>query len=615
MLHLLFLTLLILQSFQIEIYSSTVHKNIVLEFGAFDNSSLSLYTRTRSRYGYHALAITKSKDNFKDSLVFVVYLTSTSQMIGRVIGHNSSFPITNTPFSPNGETYNVTYSVRDINDYPFGFFVDETILRVNFNRTEFTSVFGNNFTIWVGANNKDYPNSVEDFKVRFDQNFLVSVNLSNVISYSFISLNSPYQRLEILHPSIYAISLFYYLVTFILLIVFSRRQPLLSRSSTPFIGCIAQFLHLLADIPFYFLTFEENTYYCVVQYLFQYSFLLIIILTSLLHFFRYVILINFAQKKKLFVIKEGEEYGTVNIFFLILKKFEKWYVNVILVVASWVLVSIIFLAIFIITNFQCNVTIIQYVYVALVALITVLFILVILYDLFLNFNKIRKCKLLSFWKDDVFYFRFEVYFLGILLTAIPFFIFYVVIYQLLTPILVSFIANSYLLLSLFFYQCLFPLIMTIIFTLIDLCKKKTHYDEIQYFISHPERYKLFMKFSKKEFSFENLQCWKHVELYKKETDPEKRGKIARDIYKLHLSGGDSPLELNLPKNLCAKINDLIQSKNYPPDLFNIIERELMANISDTWSRFILSRDYREAVIQQKIIAEYGKMKMKDLKVI
>lgn len=79
-----------------------------------------------------------------------------------------------------------------------------------------------------------------------------------------------------------------------------------------------------------------------------------------------------------------------------------------------------------------------------------------------------------------------------------------------------------------------------------------------------------------------------------------------------MNGSDSPLELNIQRSITLTIREKIEGKYFEIDLFSGLEKELMHNIADTWSRFILTNEYRVAVAQQQLIQEFGKAKRKTI---
>jgi hypothetical protein len=106
---------------------------------------------------------------------------------------------------------------------------------------------------------------------------------------------------------------------------------------------------------------------------------------------------------------------------------------------------------------------------------------------------------------------------------------------------------------------------------------------------------LFTRFCVKEFSPENLFCGLASGQYQAEPTLGR----AEAIWKVFLNGQESVLEVNVPRNLGVKVYERINAtmlanmsrtsiKAYvksPDDLFTEVERNMVTNLSDTYSRY------------------------------
>eukprot|EP01080_Neovahlkampfia_damariscottae_P008338 gene8338-162_t len=149
-----------------------------------------------------------------------------------------------------------------------------------------------------------------------------------------------------------------------------------------------------------------------------------------------------------------------------------------------------------------------------------------------------------------------------------------------------------------FYQVLLPLIVAIFLISIKLIKGwfvtkiETDADELDYFLSKPEFFDLFLVFAQSEWSQENVLAFRDVKKYR-QLKNEKRLNHAFDIYYMYLNGENAPLQINIDSKSC---NDLMKIINDPKSklsdtLFNGIEKGIKINLSDTWSRFILTNEF------------------------
>lgn len=78
------------------------------------------------------------------------------------------------------------------------------------------------------------------------------------------------------------------------------------------------------------MSLEQFKYLCLTGELIQRPLIVCICYLSLLHLFRYVVLINLGQRKNLITI--NEEKGNIKIGFRILKFIGRWYFNILLII-------------------------------------------------------------------------------------------------------------------------------------------------------------------------------------------------------------------------------------------------------------------------------------------
>jgi hypothetical protein len=117
-------------------------------------------------------------------------------------------------------------------------------------------------------------------------------------------------------------------------------------------------------------------------------------------------------------------------------------------------------------------------------------------------------------------------------------------------------------------------------------------------------YEILLAFAKEEWSAENVLCWGDISKYKKLKNREKKSDMAFHIHEIYLKGASSPLEINIDTKtreaVFASMNSL--DFEFHNELFDPISKALVVNLSDTYSRFILTTSYQNYV-RNKIFQE------------
>eukprot|EP01080_Neovahlkampfia_damariscottae_P005553 gene5553-9371_t len=180
----------------------------------------------------------------------------------------------------------------------------------------------------------------------------------------------------------------------------------------------------------------------------------------------------------------------------------------------------------------------------------------------------------------------------------------------------STIGRSVITYSFAFYQFVLPLVMSIIILSIQHLKslkykkfadalKIIEINDLERFLRNPEFFDLFLEFSKIEWSQENVLAYREISIFNKLKSKEKKQKMAFDIYNMYLNGDYSPLEINIDLKTCKDLFKLINDETFHFDdtTFEDVVKNLQINLSDTWSRFILTDQFlnyeKNTKIQQK----------------
>jgi hypothetical protein len=161
-------------------------------------------------------------------------------------------------------------------------------------------------------------------------------------------------------------------------------------------------------------------------------------------------------------------------------------------------------------------------------------------------------------------------------------------------------------------------------------KFKKENSELKIIMKHSP--KAFGKFSKKEFSAENNSAYAAIQRYKKNPSWE----TGMSIYGHFFNGRESPQEININTSTCDTIltklqqyhqdmmtyeqnkqnNSELEPPVLDPDLFDKAEKAVMVNLADTYSRFRLKDEGREAVEHAKLMNLDIKAKVKsDIKTV
>jgi hypothetical protein len=145
---------------------------------------------------------------------------------------------------------------------------------------------------------------------------------------------------------------------------------------------------------------------------------------------------------------------------------------------------------------------------------------------------------------------------------------------------------------------LFPFFLTIH----GICRKKpVSNSDLGRILADPNYRKLFESFCKAEFSSENLLCYDDVQIYKN-TPPLELLNRAHEIYNRYISF-TAPIEVNVSGTHRKEVYTKIQEGSVDSELFADVERDLMQNMYDTFSRFCFSEDFIKTTERENMIKE------------
>lgn len=405
-------------------FTRTVYTTFVKTIGNFvfsltlEEQTFSFFFKARSRYGYFYVAFSNHSNSFLDGLVLMMTVNYSTGFPSyrnitywRYIGGNS------TNLEPN--LYSTTpyyildhYKV-DLNYFPIGRYNNDLSYLVNLNRTEYQWINEETW-IYAGFNYYHLPNSPIDYASPDETQAIQVKNITGDVQQYF----PPIARLENMSLSVFIVELVALVVLFIVCILFFlfKKQPIYSRGLTPILACFGHFVHILSGITQYVYTLEEFKYNCAWLYFLQQSVLLTLLFLTFINFFRYVIILNINKEKP--KIKINEPRGKFSkIRFMILKILGTNLFLFITVIVFYFVNNIIYLIGFSSTNFICDrrSSWPYALYIVSISLFCIFFVLLFFYEIVLNFHMIKKCKLLEIWTTDIYYYRLEIYGLGILI--------------------------------------------------------------------------------------------------------------------------------------------------------------------------------------------------------
>jgi hypothetical protein len=100
----------------------------------------------------------------------------------------------------------------------------------------------------------------------------------------------------------------------------------------------------------------------------------------------------------------------------------------------------------------------------------------------------------------------------------------------------------------------------------------------------------FEAFLKKEFSEENLYCYKEIWEYKKIESASKRCKVAKQICDKFFGTGSEPELITLPAEQLTQFTSAINNKSATVELFDEVMSELGSILRTKWVRFSSAND-------------------------
>lgn len=327
----------------------------------------------------------------------------------------------------------------------------------------------------------------------------------------------------------------------------------------------------------------------------------------LLYFIRYFAIINLNSNKK--GIYQQFKIGTdiekfQKIKMRVLKVFSGTWFTLGLLAGSYVLVNLVFLLTLAIDGFVCKFT-------TLVALrsingieliiIYILTLFALLVDIIPNLKPIFTGKFVNYLFSDPYWFRVQIFlFLPYMIFSLIFEIWsFATSFKYLDIVInhtatISLTTVSFAILVII--DVVFPLVITMIVVIKNIGRKKGSSNALVESLKDAEIMKIFEDFCGKEYSLENISCYNDMMNYKKSV---KKPEDAKILFEKYLNGNESVMEINIPKKVCEQVRSLMNEGKFDGALFEIVEKDVIANLCDTFSRFVFDPPYLQYIANKK----------------
>ena len=140
------------------------------------------------------------------------------------------------------------------------------------------------------------------------------------------------------------------------------------------------------------------------------------------------------------------------------------------------------------------------------------------------------------------------------------------------------------------------LILATILNLIKNCfKKKVKDSDIDKIFLDKDLEELFKDFTNAEYSTENVLCFLDIKKFYEIQNKDEKIEFAKKMKLLYFNGFSSEFEVNIAGSLIKQFDQHLMNLEFD-ELFFKIEPQIRLNLSDTYSRFIISFEYQEFLI-------------------
>jgi hypothetical protein len=415
-------------------------------------------------------------------------------------------------------------------------------------------------------------------------------------------------RLETFELGVYITYLVFYVILFILCIVLGRLRPLNTRGISPALTTFILFVQLLLEVRNYaeIPPFQGSLcfYYAFSIYPLQVLLYLMLVYYTL----KYFSIIHVNQIKNSISQTKGFQASKLQTNLArILKLVSLPFVRFLLTIVTFLIIVVVFFIVLAADSFVCKfntlvaLKIVQNIELAILYILTLL---VLVVDVIMNWKLIVTFKWIQYIIfNDPYWYRAQH------LLLVPFMIFSLIVEFIALSTSTSYksIAESFGLnitlntiqaSLLLFLVVILPIFITCVNLIYKVIRgKKMIQKDLDTLFKDPIIYEMMFKYCQREFSLENFLCYKEILEFK--VNPVN----PLPIYFQFFNGINSIMEVNVAKKDCQVIFEKIKTNTFDSTLFNDVERTVLTNLSDTWSRFQFEADYQEYTRGKVVVRE------------
>jgi hypothetical protein len=438
-------------------------------------------------------------------------------------------------------------------------------------------------------------------------NAFFNSSIPNPVSYCNPSYFKVPGRILAYHPISFLIAFIAYGIALVFIVYYRDTNPMKARSIVPAMITFVFALDLLCEfISIYAFTFEqERKFECFVSSFVVYPSFQMIVAAPVLIFIRYLSILNVNIAKSNMNKAGYNQLDRKYPFYIkILNIFRNDFVIGILPIIFYANFCIISLILYFALGFTCiglEPSILRYIHFGIVSFFSLICIGVLAYDYINNFKRLIRCKLREhFITYDHYYFRAEYTFIGIaLMWGIGWLV--AAVYS----GIMRMIMCELLFITLWWVGCGFSLLNTFVSDITGRCRSKLRHGQdtqMERVLNDTTLSGMFLIYAENEWSAENFYFQESVAAYKR-SGMDGRYAIAKNIMSTYLIPAEAIYEININKAQFDEINEKLQKMEdrLPDDLFATVEVEVMKNLAETFSRFVLSHEYKVYLSKLKML--------------
>eukprot|EP01080_Neovahlkampfia_damariscottae_P000120 gene120-4366_t len=591
LIHLLLFTqlLFMVRSFEYGI----CHNNFEIRFTNISSTTSTLSLKSRAKNGYHFLTIATDLNNPNVG----IFLTIFSFQFGSERAAN--FLIVNDQRNANISTLKTK---RETGFYSYDIMQHNFIIpsKLNF---QLEKLREKKLFLRYGANYNKRP---------FKRNgtFIFPEASESYISkgvQSYYRCSKSLESIEFIHPAAFSFSLLFLIFNFILTFGLTYFKPLRSHGFLPLFSSLALILRI-SFRSYQFASFEfQSTYWTSFLETIGSSLVLCYFFIFPLNLLRFIILIDLSRQK-INVMKNGSK---VKWQFKLLKYINNPFVNLCYTSPLYIILVLGTSLFFVIPPNDIGILITVLLFLLCCIFVVLLYFGCIMFDFVSTIWKIiydLKVKNLKFtwklpwhiilklWNEDQNYFRVQSY------IFIPFTVIIFIMH------LSSFTSKPNSLATavlgmIWEYSFLFTTSGYLnIVTIFNLCRKlvskKVKKSDIDNLFDDKDLEKLFVDFAAMEYSSENVICFMDIRKFNELTEYKEKIELAHSMKSLYFNGMTSEFEVNIGGSTIKKFDQKLSDENLD-DLFHDIEPQIRMNLSDTYSRFMMSFEYQDFLLNRE----------------